>query len=498
MMIAEPMTLLTDYVLAGVTGWLAWRLWSLREAHTARLLWAIAFGALALAAAAGGSHHGFAPMLSSPALAALWKATVLCVGIASFGMLCGSAIATITGNARRLLLALAAAKLAWYSFWMLAHDDFIFVIADSGTALAGVAALHLWNRYRHREGVSRWMLAAAVVSALAAAVQASGFSLHQHFNHNDLYHVIQIAAMALFYNGARLLQDLPVNGTMNSGHFLGLSSKGFHRVHYTDWGNPAAESIVICVHGLTRNCRDFDFLAQALLPEFRVVCPDVAGRGQSDWLHAKEDYAYPQYCADMTALIARVTAGGKPRRICWVGTSMGGIIGMLLASRPKSPIAKLVLNDVGIHIPRAALERIGSFVGKDPRFKTLEELEAMMRIVSAPFGPLTEAQWRHLSTTGAKQHEDGSWGMRYDPGIGVPFQKGPLADVDLSQFWDNIACPTLLLRGANSDLLLKDTALAMTQRGPRPRLVEFEGVGHAPMLMAEDQIKVVRDFLLVD
>ena len=282
---------------------------------------------------------------------------------------------------------------------------------------------------------------------------------------------------------------------MKSDSVLCLNTKGFHRMHYVEWGDPDAERVVICVHGLTRNCRDFDFLAQALLPEFRVVCPDVAGRGQSDWLYAKEDYAYPQYCADMTALIARVTAGGKPRRIYWVGTSMGGIIGMLLASRPKSPIAKLVLNDVGIRLPRAALERIGTFVGKDPRFKTLDELDAMMRIVSAPFGPLTDAQWRHLSTTGAKQHEDGSWGLRYDPGIGVPFRKGPLADVDLSQFWDTIACPTLLLRGAQSDLLLKDTALAMTQRGPRPRLVEFEGVGHAPMLMAEDQIKVVRDFL---
>ena len=127
---------------------------------------------------------------------------------------------------------------------------------------------------------------------------------------------------------------------------------------------------------------------------------------------------------------------------------------------------------------------------------TLEELEAMVRFVAAPFGPLTDAQWRHLTVTGAKQHADGSWGFRYDPGIGIPFRKQPLADVDLWQYWDTIACPTLLLRGAQSDLLPKDTAIAMTQRGPRPRLVEFEGIGHAPMLMADDQIKVVRDFLL--
>ena len=283
---------------------------------------------------------------------------------------------------------------------------------------------------------------------------------------------------------------------MKSDHVLCLSGTGFHRMHYVEWGDPDAERVAICVHGLTRNGRDFDFLAQALAPDCRVVCPDIAGRGNSDWLYAKKDYAYPQYCADIAALIARVTAGGKPRRVYWVGTSMGGVIGMLLASRTQSPIEKLVLNDVGTVIPKAALERICSYVGRDPRFKTLDELEAMLRIVCAPFGPLTDAQWRHLAETGARQHEDGSWGLRYDPGIAIPFQKGPFEDVDLWPFWDAIACPTLLLRGANSDLLLKETATAMTQRGPRPRLVEFEGVGHAPMLMADDQIRVVRDFLL--
>lgn len=301
---------------------------------------------------------------------------------------------------------------------------------------------------------------------------------------------------------------------MRNDRVLCINSKSFHRTHYVEWGDPAAERVVVCVHGLTRNGRDFDALAQALLPDFRVVCPDVAGRGKSDWLPSREDYGYPQYCADMTNLIARVTAhpapggmlgrlaralGGddhKPRRIYWVGTSMGGIIGMLLASRPNNPIQKLVLNDVGAVIPKAALERIGQYVGKDPRFKTLEDLETMVRLVLAPFGALTDAQWRHLTVTGAKQHADGSWGMCYDPGIGLPFQKWLLADVDLWQYWDTIVCPTLLLRGAQSDLLLKDTAVAMTQRGPKARLVEFDGIGHAPPLMADDQIKVVRDFLM--
>ena len=283
---------------------------------------------------------------------------------------------------------------------------------------------------------------------------------------------------------------------MKEDFVLCLSPTGFHRMHYTDWGDAANPRVVICAHGLTRNCHDFDFLAQALERDFRVVCPDIAGRGKSDWLHAKEDYGNPQYMADTTALIARVTAGGGEKTIYWVGTSMGAIIGMLLASRPQSPISKLILNDVGTAIPKVALERIATYVGMDPRFRTFTELEAYVRVVSAPFGPLTDGQWRHLTLHGAKQHADGSWGFCYDPGIGIPFQQGPLADVDLWGYWDSVACPTLLLRGAHSDLLLKDNALAMTRRGPKPRLIEFEGVGHAPMLMAPDQIDVVRAFLL--
>jgi pimeloyl-ACP methyl ester carboxylesterase len=283
---------------------------------------------------------------------------------------------------------------------------------------------------------------------------------------------------------------------MRSDTVLGVTAGGFHRIHYTDWGNPGAERIVICAHGLTRNCRDFDVLAQALAADFRVVCPDIAGRGQSDWLQNKDDYGYPQYCADMTALIARVTAGGEPRKLYWVGTSMGGIIGMLLASRRGSPIERMIVNDVGALIPKSAVERISAYLGKDPRFKTLAELEALVRLVHAPFGTLTDAQWQHLTVTGARQHADGSWGFAYDPGIAAAFRKVPPAEVDLWAFWNAVTCPTLILRGAQSDLLLKDTALKMTGSGPQARLVEFEGVGHAPPLMSDDQIRAVRDFLL--
>jgi pimeloyl-ACP methyl ester carboxylesterase len=281
---------------------------------------------------------------------------------------------------------------------------------------------------------------------------------------------------------------------MNSDIVLGLSSKGFHRMHYYDWGDPENSRVVICVHGLTRNGRDFDFLAQALSRDFRIVCPDVAGRGRSDWLESKQDYGYAQYMADMTALLARVTAGAE-KTIYWVGTSMGGLLGIIMAAMPKNPIRKLVVNDAGMLVPKAALERLALYVGKDPRFATLDALEAHVRHISAPFGALSDEQWRHLTVHSAKQHADGTWGFRYDPAIANAFS-GELNDIDLSAYWDAVRCPTLLLRGADSDILLRATAEAMTQRGPRVTLVEFQAVGHAPMLMLDEQITAVRDFLL--
>ena len=283
---------------------------------------------------------------------------------------------------------------------------------------------------------------------------------------------------------------------MREADVLCLGKSGFHRMHYVEWGDPEALEIVICVHGLTRGGRDFDALAQALAPALRVVCPDIVGRGKSAWLEDKNEYSYAQYCADMAALIARVTAGGRARRLYWIGTSMGGILGMLLASRSQSPIERLVVNDVGMIVPKSALERLALYVGKDPRFPSFDALAAYARMVSAPFGALTDEQWHHLISHTARQHADGTWGFNYDPGIGIPFRQNALEDVNLMGVWDQIACPTLLIRGADSDLLPRNVAVEMTQRGPRTRLVEFAGVGHAPMLLTPEQIGVVRDFLL--
>ena len=269
-----------------------------------------------------------------------------------------------------------------------------------------------------------------------------------------------------------------------------LSPHGFHRLTYYEWGDPANAKVLICVHGLTRNGRDFDDIARALSSEYRVLCPDVPGRGKSEWLTHKEDYAYPIYCADMAALIARSGA----ETVDWVGTSMGGLIGMLLAAQPNAPIRRLVMNDVGPFIPKSSIERLSSYVGKPVSYDSVEAFEQYIRAVSAPFGPLTDAQWRHLAGTTARRNADGRWGTNYDPAIALPLLE-KIADVMLWPFWDQVRSPTLLLRGKESDLLLSETAHEMTSRGPKAKLVEFAGIGHAPMLMVEDQIAVVRDFL---
>ncbi|MCA0187871.1 MAG: alpha/beta hydrolase [Proteobacteria bacterium] len=267
---------------------------------------------------------------------------------------------------------------------------------------------------------------------------------------------------------------------------------GLHRMAYTEWGDPANPRVLVCVHGLTRNGRDFDDLARALAGEYRVVCPDVVGRGRSEWLTVKDDYQLPQYVADMVTLIARLDA----TEVDWVGTSMGGLIGMLLASMPGNPVRRLVLNDVGPVIIAEAVRRIGEYVGMAPVFPTVEAAEAYIRAVSVPFGKLPDVQWRHLTETSIHPVE-GGWAMRYDPGVGEVFRKAPLqTDVDLWPLYESIRCPTLVLRGAQSDLLARETAEAMTQRGPKARLVEVPDVGHAPTLMDPAQIAPIRDFLL--
>lgn len=278
---------------------------------------------------------------------------------------------------------------------------------------------------------------------------------------------------------------------MASRRFQIPGSQGHRALAYTEWGDRDAPRTVVCVHGLTRNSRDFDIFAAALQGEARVICPDIVGRGASDWLAVKEDYGYPLYCADMTALISGLGLDG----IEWVGTSMGGLIGMMVAAQPESPIRRLVMNDIGPFVPRAALLRIGEYVGKDPRFASRDEFERYLREIYGAHWPLGDAHWRHLADHSARV-VDGGFSPAYDPAIGAPFaDPAAIEDADLWELWDAVRCPVLVLRGADSDVLPAATAEEMTRRGPRAALHSVEGAGHPPMLMDEGQIALLRDWL---
>lgn len=278
---------------------------------------------------------------------------------------------------------------------------------------------------------------------------------------------------------------------------------------YWQWGNPTAAHVVVCVHGLSRQGRDFDVLAQALVARaggaLRVVCPDVAGRGQSEWLKDPMGYQVPHYAADMLALIAQLHAQAPVKTLDWVGTSMGGLIGLAVCGQPglplPVPVRRLVLNDVGPVIEWQALVRIGTYLGQTGRFASVQQAADAMWAISSSFGPHTPAQWLALSEPMVRPHPEGGVTLHYDPAIAMPFrtvtaESAAQGEAALWQLYDAVTAQTLLLRGADSDLLSPATAQAMTQRGPRARLVEFAGVGHAPTLVATDQVTAVQGFLL--
>ena len=308
---------------------------------------------------------------------------------------------------------------------------------------------------------------------------------------------------------------------------------------YWQWGWPGSAHVLLCVHGLTRQGRDFDVLAQALcervnaLPDFsdgiRVICPDVAGRGESDWLKDPTGYQIPAYAADMLALLAQLQAQAPIATLDWVGTSMGGLIGMLVCAQPvfnadaaaphgqaplagdeaaalslPVPVRKLVLNDVGPALQAAAIARIGAYLGKAGHFDTLQEAADAMWEICQSFGPHTPEQWLALVRPMVKPVSPGTDSplrLHYDPAIALPFKTATQdaaqqGEALLWRLYDQITAQTLLLRGALSDLLSLETAQAMTQRGPHAELIEFDGVGHAPTLIADDQVAAVAHFLL--
>lgn len=276
-----------------------------------------------------------------------------------------------------------------------------------------------------------------------------------------------------------------------------ISPAGLHKMAYQEWGDPHNPNVLLCLHGVTRVSDDFDQLARALCDTYRVVCPDVVGRGRSDWLRDPQYYVLPQYLNDVVTLLARLNA----ETVDLVGTSMGGLIGIGLASLPDNPLRKLVLNDVGPTLNADAMGRIGEYIGADMRFPTFDEAAAYVRAISASFGPHTDAEWRKLAADVLHQNAGGEWTRHYDLKLAEPFKSTTPETFKLSEalLWNAyraITCPTLLVRGAQSDLLSSETAQLMTQCGPRAKLVELAGVGHAPTLLHTDQIEVVSDFLL--
>jgi pimeloyl-ACP methyl ester carboxylesterase len=274
-----------------------------------------------------------------------------------------------------------------------------------------------------------------------------------------------------------------------------LSPAGLHDMAYAEWGDPANPRVLICVHGLTRLGTDFTRLAVALCDRYRVVCPDVVGRGRSDWLADPRYYTLPQYMADMVTLVARLGV----EQVEWLGTSMGGLIGIMLAGQRGSPISRLVINDVGPRIDAAAIGRIGEYVGAPVSFATVDEAVDYISTIARPFGLQRREDWCELAIPGLRR-EGERWTLHYDRDIAVPFRAASAeaageGETLMWQLYDRIACPTLVMRGETSDLLTHETLQEMADRGPRPKTVEVPGVGHAPTFMHDNEIEIIRDFL---
>jgi pimeloyl-ACP methyl ester carboxylesterase len=281
---------------------------------------------------------------------------------------------------------------------------------------------------------------------------------------------------------------------MRDGSFAVFSPGETVRLNYFEWGPRRHWRHLFCVHGITRQGRDFDELAKVLQKDYRVICPDIVGRGRSGWFTDKSLYAMPTYVEHMGSLIEHLAMPW----LDWIGTSMGGIVGMFIAAERPELVRKLVLNDIGPFVPKSAGERVAQYIGQDPRFMRLGKVADYLKTVHAEFGPLTDAMWSDMTVHSVMRQPDGEYALHYDPGIGQSFKAQPPKDIDLWKVWDRIQCPVLVLRGAESQLLTPETADAMRKRGPGATVVEIPDCGHAPSLMFPEQIAAIRDFLKPD
>lgn len=278
---------------------------------------------------------------------------------------------------------------------------------------------------------------------------------------------------------------------MKTQYVTSCSIGGSHQLAYTDWGDINNPNILVCAHGLTRNKHDFDALAKKLASKRRVICFDLPGRGESGWLNNKLAYDYNQYTVDALMIIARTGA----KKVDWLGTSMGGLLGMALASLENSPVKTLILNDVGPFIPKTALQRIADYVGEQPCFNTADELESYMRTIYAGFGNLSNDQWKHLLRYGQRTLDNGQLTLNYDPDISQAFTNKPLEDIDLWPLWRNIRQHTLVIRGENSDLLEQSTAEGMIKSHPNCELMEVHNTAHSPALMNDTDNGLIEHWL---
>ncbi len=281
-----------------------------------------------------------------------------------------------------------------------------------------------------------------------------------------------------------------------SRHYhLGLGFHGFHRINYLEWGDAEQfkhQETLLCVHGLTRNARDFDYFAERMCTKYRVVCPDVVGRGDSDHITTPDGYNYLQYNSDMNALIARLGV----TEINWIGTSMGGIIGMVLASVAQSPIRRLVVNDIGPEVSREALMSIAEYIGRSEEFASVDEVEALLRSIYKEFAPMSDADWAHMAKYSCCRTNHGTFRLKVDSRVGEAFRDSiSYFNVDMWETWERITCPVLILRGRESSFLSEETATRMLARGPETTLVEFDDTGHTPTLRNEEQVAVISDWL---
>lgn len=274
-------------------------------------------------------------------------------------------------------------------------------------------------------------------------------------------------------------------------HVMGLNLNGFHRIKYFEWGENNNNTLV-CVHGVTRNSHDFDFIAENLCSDYRVICPDIVGRGESDHLINGEGYGYLQYNSDMNVLLARLNVP----KVDWLGTSMGGIIGMVLASLPQTPIRRLILNDIGPEISRTSLVEIGEYIGRAGEFRNISKLEYYIRKIYSEFYPMSDKNWRKMAKNGSIRTKTGKYKFRMDPAIGDSFRANiSLFDVDMWSTWNRVNCPVLILRGEKSKFFSKETAERMLETHKNVTLVEFKGAGHTPSLRSSSEVKVISDWL---